>query len=432
MPDDIEPVHLDGECRLVYDCCIGIRPLALVFDTRASLLPRPVFEFTFAGSLLEGGGQILRNAVSLSVILNKSVRIDRIRAKRSRPGLQPQHLTGLQLAATLCGGTLEGGELGSSSVTFRPGVKNYQKQRDFTGDTRTAGSCMLLAQVALPCLLFTVPFRRSSTNEPWFTLHLRGGTDASMAPPIGYYQHVLIPFLRRQLGIRVEVQLVRRGFYPKGQGVVELRVEPLPLGKSLPPVRLVQRGSLERIKIRAFTAGRVKPSVGNRMAEAAKTVIMKRMDKSEDDLFVDKTAVSISCEVCQEPEERAFGDGCGIIVIAETTEGCIFGATGIGEKGISAEIIGETTGLEIADVLFDSHATVDNWLADQLIIFMALAGGESIFLCREPTLHTRTAIAVAESLTGARFEVAPAVKPATWTVKCLGAGVPTGEGLRQL
>lgn len=418
--------------------CIWMVSVVCSYDPRHFCLFTQLYirlVFPCAGSLLEGGGQILRNAVSLSAILNIPVRIDRIRAKRTRPGLRPQHLTGLQLAARLCGGTLEGGELGSSCVTFRPGKRGCQKEREFSGDTGTAGSCMLLAQVALPCLLFMPPCREVSPDTPWFTLHLRGGTDAPMAPPIGYYQHVLVPVLRRQLGIRVEVRLVRRGFYPKGQGLVEVAVAPLPLGQSLPPVRLVDRGTLERIRMIAFTAGRVKPSVGSRMAEAAKSVLTKRMKARGDEQGEAQwTSVCVDCEVYHEPEEHAVGDGCGIILIAETARGCVFGASGIGERGVSAEVIGERTGSEMADVLLDSQATVDDWLADQLIIFMALAKGESTFYCREPTLHTHTAIAVAEKLTGARFEVAPPgpSAPATWTIKCLGAGVLAGQGLPTL
>lgn len=162
-----------------------------------------------AGSLLEGGGQILRNAAALAALTNTSVTIQNIRAKRSKPGLRPQHMTGLQLIAHISNGSLEDGCIGATEVTLIPG---HLEATEATGDTGTAGSCMLLAQSALPCLLFAPPKPGGVATS---LLHLKGGTDAAMAPTEGYFQHVLLPVLRKTLHISADITLRKRGFFPK-------------------------------------------------------------------------------------------------------------------------------------------------------------------------------------------------------------------------
>lgn len=218
-----------------------------------------------------------------------------------RAGLRPQHLTGLQLVAELSGGCLQGGAVGSCCVTLAPGRLVCGTHE---ADTRTAGSCMLLAQSALPCLLFAAPadgeegvagpvapaapgeaagpaagpagpeseasaLQAAVQRGAASCLDLRGGTDAAMAPPAGYTQHVLLPVLRSRLGVRADMHLQRRGFFPKGQGHVVLRAAPLPVGARLPPIDLTERGEIVAITIHAYTAGRLAPSIGERLAAAA-------------------------------------------------------------------------------------------------------------------------------------------------------------------
>lgn len=200
--------------------------------------------------------------------------------------------------------------MGSSCITLTPGRLVCSHH---LADTRTAGSCMLMAQSALPALLFAAdgaaadghgsaeppaaagtagvaadaaPAGASTADdldhavpEPALQaavrsgraseLDLRGGTDAAMAPPAGYLQHVLLPVLRSHLGVKAHVELVRRGFFPRGQGQVRLTVARLPPGGCLPALDLTERGEISGIAIRAFTAGRVVPAVGERLAAAA-------------------------------------------------------------------------------------------------------------------------------------------------------------------
>lgn len=363
--------------------------------------------------MLEGGGQILRNAAALSAITGTPIIIDRIRAKRRRPGLRPQHLTGLELVVKLCNGQLVGGYIDSVSVSFVPGPLHCV--RAAVADTGTAGSCMLLAQVALPCLLFVPGEENAGCTES--QLRLQGGTDAAMAPPIGYFAHVLLPTLRLHLGVEIDLELERRGFFPRGQGIADLKVTGLKRGSCLPPLILIERGRVVEIAMTAFTAGRLNLSIGERMVTAAKAALQGRGI-----LHANSNGIRLHSEVYHEAPDKALGDGCGILLVARTDTGRLFGASGIGERGVAAETIGLSTATELADVL-ESGAAVDDWMADQLIIFMALAKGKSCMLTREPTLHTRTAVAVAEMLTTARFKLTPQ-SGGLWHVTCQGAGWP--------
>eukprot|EP00887_Chlorella_sp_A99_P006731 scaffold3.g6731.t1 len=363
------------------------------------------------GSQLEGGGQILRNASALSAITHTPIKVEKIRAGRDVPGLRPQHLTGLRLIEELSGGRLEGGVAKSQCITLEPGTL---RGGSHVGDTKTAGSCMLLAQAALPCLLFCAPGAGVSRLE------LRGGTDAAMAPPVGYMQHVLLPTLRARLGIQAEMSLVRRGFFPKGNGQVDLEVHALPASSALPPVVMEEQGRIESITTYAFTAGRVAPAVGERMAGAAEHELKRRLPE-----FGVRTETTLTSEVVHEPPERAFGDGCAALVVARTSTGCLLGASALGERGVPAEELGQRAATELCDALASGSCT-DQHLQDQLIIFAALAEGESRLLTGELSLHTRTAIAVAQQLLpAAKFSVERR-QDGLWTVACRGAGVRAG------
>lgn len=318
-----------------------------------------------------------------------------IRAGRSQPGLRPQHLTGLNLLAELSGGSLAGGAVGSTDVTLTPAAL---RGGDCTADARTAGSVVLMVQSALPALLFAQSPSR---------LTLRGGTDAAMAPPVDYLRLVLLPLLRSALGVRAEVELVRRGFYPKGGGELLLTAEPLEA--PLPPLLLVERGALLSVRVHAWCAGGRTLAQAQAMADAAIAALDLPPDSPTPQLSVTR-------------ESAAVGDGAGLTLVAATSTGCLLGSAAVLERGAQAAEAGARAGHELRDAL-RSGACVDGWAADQLMVFMALAAGESVMRAPHPlSLHARTAAAVAAQMTGARFEVRPCEGGRDCLVTCRGVG----------
>ncbi|XP_034738009.1 RNA 3'-terminal phosphate cyclase [Etheostoma cragini] len=191
------------------------------------------------GSAMEGGGQILRVSAALSCITGTSVKISKIRAGRSSPGLRPQHLSGLQLVSDLCGGGLQGASIGSTDISLTPGKIQGGAH---TADPQTAGSVCLLLQVALPCALYA--------DGP-SQLCLKGGTNAEMAPQIDYTVKVFKPIVER-FGVHFDCDIKMRGYYPKGGGEVMVTVNPV---KELQPVVMTERGNITKIYGRAFVAG---------------------------------------------------------------------------------------------------------------------------------------------------------------------------------
>ena len=179
------------------------------------------------GSQLEGGGQLLRVTLALCSILNVPVEVINIRAGRSKPGLAAQHLSGVNLIQKISGGSLEHAVIGSTRLMFIPPVvPNISvHQQTIREDCRTAGSVTLMAQIAMPAILFNRTPNMLRPTQP-VILELLGGTNVSMSPPIDHLQHILIPVLHR-LGLNVKLHIVRRGYFPKGGGMVRLEMHPI-------------------------------------------------------------------------------------------------------------------------------------------------------------------------------------------------------------
>ncbi|ELV10511.1 RNA 3'-terminal phosphate cyclase [Tupaia chinensis] len=223
------------------------------------------------------------------------------------------------------------------------------------------------------------------------------------------------------LGLPLRVQKIRagrstpglRGYYPKGGGEVIVRMSPV---KQLNPINLTDRGSVTKIYGRAFVAGVLPFKVAKDMAAAAVRCIRKEIR----DLFV-------SIQPVQEPKDQAFGNGNGIIIIAETSTGCLFAGSSLGKRGVSADKVG----IEAAEMLLANlrhGGTVDEYLQDQLIVFMALANGVSRIKTGPVTLHTQTAIHFAEQLAKAKFTVKKSedeedASKDTYIIECQGIGM---------
>lgn len=342
---------------------------------------------------------MIRMSASLGALLAKPVRLYNIRAGRSKPGLKAQHLAGLLLLRDLCGpgATADGARLDATEVRLAPGPAGIQGGR-FVADAKTAGSVCLLAQVSVPLALFG-----SRASE----LVLRGGTDADMAPPIDYLSRVFRPLLRR-FGADFEVDVVRRGYFPRGGGEVKLRVQPV---HTLKAITLMDRGDVTRICVRASVAGALPVAVAARMAEAAAEAVRRRR-------IVDDGRISVEAY----KEASATGNGSSLTVVAETSGGCVLGGSAIGSPKISAEATGRAAAAGLLATLADCPAAcVDDHGQDQAILLMSLAAGVSRVRARHPlTLHTRAAIDIAQRLTDAAFEVVPDADGKSCVVQCTG------------
>nr|XP_036871098.1 RNA 3'-terminal phosphate cyclase [Manis javanica] len=343
------------------------------------------------GGIMEGGGQILRVSSALSCLLGLPLRVQKIRAGRSTPGLRPQHLSGLEMIRDLCDGQLEGAEIGSTEIMFIP---KKIKGGIHTADTKTAGSVCLLMQVSMPCVLFA-----ASPSE----LHLKGGTNAEMAPQIDYTAMVFKPIVEK-FGFRFNCDIKMRGYYPKGGGEVIVRMSPI---KQLNSINLTDRGSVTKIYGRAFVAGVLPFKVAKDMAAAAVRCIRKEIR----DLYVNIQPV-------QETKDQAFGNGNGIIIIAETSTGCLFAGSSLGKRGIH---VARSVTLSVTGKAACDHLV-------KLIIFMALASGVSRIKTGPVTLHTQTAIHFAEQLAKAKFTVKKSddeedASKDAYIIECQGIGM---------
>ncbi len=315
------------------------------------------------GSYGEGGGQILRTSIALSSLLKKPVRIFNIRANRPKPGLAPQHFAGIKAMCDLCDAKVEGLAVGSREVIFSP---KEIKAGKYEIDIKTAGSISLILQtVLLPCLF----------AEGDVELKIKGGTDVKFAPPIDYVKNVLAAVLRK-MGAKVDIEVLKRGYYPRGGGVVKVFIKPI---KELKPIELLKRGKLIGIEGVAHSLN-LPCHIVEREAISASRILEKNGFKAD---------IKLECK-------RNFSQGTGITLWAKY-ENTVLGSSSLGEKGKRAEIVGEEAAKNLLEEI-KSSATVDVHLADQLIPFVAIAGGKSVYTVRELTNHLKTNIFIVEKI----------------------------------
>ncbi|KXN90464.1 RNA 3'-terminal phosphate cyclase [Leucoagaricus sp. SymC.cos] len=376
------------------------------------------------GSVLEGGGQILRNAISLAALTRHSIRIENIRHRRSQPGLKNQHRTGLELVARISSAKLDGVSNGSTKVEFVPGTIELPGR--WKADSVTAGATTLLLQIALPLLLF-----KSSSGPPGqgpSVLSLLGGTNAEQAPQVDYTQRIFLPFFRNHFlptssstllesspppsNPSVELVIKKRGYYPKGGGELEVRVQPLQPREKLRPVTLKKRGRLVSVRGVVHYAG-LPRVVGADKGAGMNDCLGEEEKRSE---------VLVDIAVRREPNQLTKGAGSGIVVWAEFEGGVFLGGSAVGRKGIEPNEVGRAA-VEELNKGIEAGGCVEEWMQDQMIIFMALAEGKSEVKCGKEglSLHTKTAIWVAEQLTAAKFEVEQE-ESGHWIIRCDGIG----------
>ncbi|CCM03826.1 uncharacterized protein FIBRA_05975 [Fibroporia radiculosa] len=333
------------------------------------------------GSVLEGGGQILRNTVAFAVLLSRPVSIHNIRHNRRKPGLKAQHAAGLRLVAKICSGHLSGCDIGSSAIEFRPGPIGLFAVLD-----------IYVRSTLGDRLTYPTDFARWNECTP-------GTTNRHAA-------RVFLPFIQRRFGLTPDLRILKRGFVPKGGG--EVIVSVTPQCDPLPSVVVTDRGSVTSIGGRAYVAG-LPAHLATSMRDGAATILSRAgMDPG----LVNITAV-------REKPEEAIGSGSGIVLWAETSGGCVLGGSAIGAKGKDPEKVGAEAAEELIRNL-GHGGCVDEYLQDQMIIFLALAKGRSLIKAGPLTLHTKSAIWVAEQLTGAKFLITE-LEGQTW-IECNGIG----------
>jgi RNA 3'-terminal phosphate cyclase (ATP) len=398
---------------------------------------------TLDGSQGEGGGQILRSALALSLVTGRPFRITRIRARRPKPGLMRQHVACMEAAARIGSATVDGAGLGSTELTFEPGAVAPGTYEFKIG---SAGSTMLLLQTILPPLLLA---------EGPSEVTLEGGTHNPFAPPFPFIEQAFLPLLRR-IGFRVEAVLQNPGFYPNGGGRCWISIEPV---ERRSPTRLGQddacnrAGSqigapeLRRLELGARTGKPAIPSPlggerdrergsaspneeshpltpalspdggeGGGRPDLSATVHLAGLPRAvaERELSVVQRRLGIApdrCSVIEAPD--AFGPG-NTVHIHAALDGYAEVFSGFGAPKVRAEQVANAAADE-AETFLRSGAAVGEHLADQLLLPLALARGGR-FVTTEPSSHTRTNIAVIQEFLDTKIE-AEQIGPELWKIR---------------
>ncbi len=344
------------------------------------------------GSMMEGGGQLLRMAITYSALTARPIRIRNVRGGREPPGLRPQHLTTLKAVSEICGAKVKGLAIGSREVEFHPGPP---RGGSYIFDIGTAGSISLLLQCVAPVSAFA----DSKTR-----MRVMGGTATEMAPPVTTHERVVWEASRR-MGFEGELKILREGFYPKGGGIVEVQISPI---EELKPITAEAPERVERVR-GISVCGRLPSHIAERQARSAEAVLREAGYEAE-----------VGYRVAG-GSEAPLSPGSYISLWAEARPKSFLGADSLGKRGKPAERVGAEAAESLVEQL-KMGAGVDLHTADNLILWCSLARGESVFTTSRLTLHTETAIELAKLLAGADFKVEAAQGKAS-RIWCRGAGL---------
>jgi RNA 3'-terminal phosphate cyclase (ATP) len=336
------------------------------------------------GSQGEGGGQILRSALALSMALGRPFTITRIRANRPKPGLMRQHITAVEAAAAICSAKVQGAAAGSAQLVFEPGPVRAGVYRFAVG---TAGSTTLVLQAILPALLFA--------NEP-SDLTIEGGTHARWAPPFDFFDRALAPLLTR-LGAQVSASIDRHGFYPAGGGCIRVRIDPAR------PTALIldQRGDITARK----------PTI--LLSKLHRAIAERELARIRDRLGWESAPDSIV------HADNALGPGNAISLelrCEHVTE--VFCA--LGEQGKPSEAVADEA-VDCAREYLAAGVPVGRYLADQLMVPLAIAAargaGESAFRTMPLSRHAATNADVIEAFLPGASKIERTDTGARWSVR---------------
>ncbi len=313
------------------------------------------------GSMGEGGGQVFRTAISFAALLKRGVQIKNIRKNRKKPGLGIQHLTALRAMVKVTEGEVRGDYAGSSEVIFLPGETNGGRYSFDVSETKgSAGSVSLIFQALLLPLLFA---KTSSTLE------LTGGTHVPLSPSYHYIERVFLPSLRR-MGVFVELSLLQWGWYPMGKGKMKSTIQPI---EKLKPLQLHRKGLLKQIY--GISASSNLP------------LHIRIRQKDEALRLLSEQNVSALFEEIEAP---AFGKGSFVFLYADP-EDAAAGFSALGALGKSAENVAKEAWQKF-DAFFHASTPCDPFIADQLVLYLALADGKSFIRFSRLSPHLSTQV----------------------------------------
>ncbi|PIU55235.1 MAG: RNA 3'-phosphate cyclase [Chloroflexi bacterium CG07_land_8_20_14_0_80_51_10] len=322
------------------------------------------------GSERSGSGTIVRYAVALCSLLGEESHITNIRAKRDKPGLRPQHLASVRACAQMCDAHVEGAEVNSKEIAYKPGEKI--KGGYYEWDIGTAGSTTMLVMSLLPLACFA---------DKDTTIKVTGGLFQDFAPSAHHMQHVLFPTLAK-MGVQAALEVIRPGYVPRGGGVIQVKIKSV---DSIRPLVLSRQGKVKSIKGLSLSSHLEKGRVSERMARECRESLVQKGYRPDIETLWDETSSQ---------------EGASLAIWAETDTGCLLGADRAGRRGRSSEEIGRYVARTLLEDL-EAGATVDRYLADQLIIYAALARGTTQCIIPRLTGHVETNLWLVEQF-GAR------------------------------
>lgn len=324
------------------------------------------------GSYGEGGGQIIRSAVSLAAITGQAVEVYNVRAKRTKPGLQPQHLAAVKAGAQLCAANLTGAAVGSTAFKFEP--TGPVQAGEYRFEIGTAGSAPLVAQTVI------VPLALIGSQSK---ITITGGTHNPMAPSSDYLEHVYGPALR-EMGVSISVHSSRAGYYPAGGGEIAIELTGAP---ALYPIDRIHRGPARAIRAIVTTS------------ELSETVFYRAKGVLESEL---ETPTVIH------NDKESNGPGAAIVIVVEHGKGQV-AFTGLGAKGKPVEKVAEEA-IQQYSVWQEATAATDEHLADQLVLPAAFASGESVWTTPEVTDHLRSVLWLVQQFVPIKYELGSTVR----------------------
>jgi RNA 3'-terminal phosphate cyclase (ATP) len=331
------------------------------------------------GSFGEGGGQILRSTISLSVLLQKPVEIYNIRLNRPKSGLRAQHIHTIKVLADIFNARVENLTLGSQFLRFTPNPdKSYFDciSKSIKVDIGTAGSISMVLQALIPSV---------ALSKKLIDIQIIGGTDVRMSPTIDYIRYVFSEAYKI-MGINFNIDVIRRGYYPKGGGIVNAKIFPC---KNLGLIDLIDYQ-------------RIDPKIVGICSNLPRHVLDRQISSAI--LTLERNGLSCNSYVAS--IENAISPGASILVYSKSDFGPYIGGDSIGKINKSAEYVGKEASTKFL-INYNKKVAVDQYLADMLVIPASLANGRSRYLIGEVTEHLMTNLYIISKIVGCRYSIIP-------------------------